>query len=129
MVTEAVSLLGRAGASPRGQVAVSRLVLAEGFPLDRAAVGQRDRAVAYPQVLGVVSPRVLAGASRLDQAVVYLLAPEAVSLQDQGVAARLVHVVDCPPDHARGLTQSGTEQAARSKSNDTTAIDHALFAE
>ena len=89
MVTEAASLLGRAGVSPRGQVAVSRLV----------------RAVAYPQVLGVVSPRVLAGASRLDQAVVYLLAPEAVSLQDQGVAARLVHVVDCPPDHARGLTR------------------------
>lgn len=108
MVTEAVSLLGRAGASPRGQVAVSRLVRAEGFPPDRVAVGLQGLAVAYPQVLGVVSPRDLAGASRLDQVVVYLRAPEAVSLQVQGVAARLDHVVDCPPDHARGLTQSRT---------------------
>ena len=105
MVTEAASLLGRAGVSPRGQVAVSRLVRAVAYPQvlgvvsprvlagvsprGQVAVSRLVLAVAYPQVLGVVSPRVLAGASRLDQA----------------VAARLVHVVDCPPDHARGLTR------------------------
>ena len=47
------------------------------------------RAAAFPRGLGVASRPVLAAGSR----------------QDLAAAAQLVHVVDCPPDHARGLTR------------------------
>ena len=81
MVTEAASLLGRAAAFPRGLGVASRPVLAAGSRRAQVAVFPRDRAVA--------SRPVLAAGSR----------------QDLAAAAQLVHVVDCPPDHARGLTR------------------------
>ena len=81
MVTEAASLLGRAAAFPRGLGVASRPVLAAGSRRAQVAVFPRDRAVGS------------------------LLALEAVSRQDLGAASQLVHVVDCPLDHARGLTR------------------------
>ena len=81
MVTEAASLLGRAAAFPRGLAAGSRRGLAAVYRRAQVAVFPRDRAVGS------------------------LLALEAVSRQDLGAASQLVHVVDCPPDPARGLTR------------------------
>ncbi len=105
MVTEAASLLGLAAAFPRGLGAGSRRVLAAVYRRAQVAAFPRDRAVASRQGLAAGSRRAQVAGFRRDRAVGYLLALEAGSRQDLGVASQLVHVVDCPPDPARGLTR------------------------
>ena len=87
MVTEAASLLGLAAAFPRGLGVASRPVLAAASPRGQAAGFRRARAAVYRRV------------------------PVAASRQGQAVAAPRVHVVDCLPDPARGLTQRGPSKS------------------
>ena len=105
MVTEAASLLGRAAAFPRGLGVASRPVLAAGSRRAQVAAFPRDRAVDYLLALEAVSRQDQGAVFPRDRAVGSLLALEAVSRQDLGAASQLVHVVDCPLDHARGLTR------------------------
>ena len=111
MVTEAASLLGLAAAFPRGLGAGSRRVLAAVYRRAQVAAFPRDRAVASRQGLAAGSRRAQVAGFRRDRAVGYLLAQEAGSRQDLGAASQLVHVVDCPPDPARGLTQRGPSKS------------------
>ena len=111
MVTEAASLQGLGAAFPRGLGAGSRRVLAAVYLRAQVAAFPRDRAVASLQGLGAGSRRAQVEVFPRDRAVGSLLALEAGSRQDLGAASQLVHVVDCLPDPARGLTQRGPSKS------------------
>ncbi len=65
--------------------------------LGLAAASRRAQVAAFPRDRAVASRRVLAA--------VYRRAQVAAFPQDLAAASQLVHVVDCPPDPARGLTR------------------------
>jgi hypothetical protein len=102
MVTEAASILDRAGVFPLALVVACRPDRVGAFPLVLVVAYLLDRVGAFPLVR--------AGACRPDRAGAFPLVRVAVGLLDRvgafppvlGVAYLLVHAVDCPLAHARG---------------------------